>query len=163
VETIVRAAVVFLALWLVTRVVGRSTLGELSSFELIVFVTMGDLVQQAVTGQDSSVTGAVLAVGTMAALTIGLAWLNARSRRLHAIVTGRPIVIVSRGEPDRGALRRERLAYDDLLGAARQQGIDDLAKVRLAVLEPNGKISFFTGPGEGSGASSGAPDGTDAG
>ncbi|MGP7961532.1 DUF421 domain-containing protein [Sanguibacter sp. A247] len=157
-DIVVRAAVVFFALWAITRVVGRSTLGELSSFELIVFITMGDLVQQGVTGQDSSVTGAVLAVGTMASLTIVLAWLNARSRRLHALVTGRPVVIVTRGATDRDALRRERLAYDDLLGAARQQGIEDLEKVRLAVLEPNGKISFFTGDG-----SSGAAAGTDAG
>ena len=157
-ETVVRAAVVFLVLWAITRVVGRSTLGELSSFELIVFITMGDLVQQGVTGQDSSVTGAILAVGTMASLTIILAWFNARSRRLHAIVTGRPVVVVTRGVTDRGALRRERLAYDDLLGAARQQGIEDLDTVRLAVLEPNGKISFFTTDG-----ASGAADGTDAG
>lgn len=157
-EIVVRAAIVFFALWAITRVVGRSTLGELSSFELILFITMGDLVQQGITGQDSSVTGAVLAVGTMASLTIVLAWLNARSRRLHALVTGRPVVIVTRGVTDRGALRRERLAYDDLLGAARQQGIGDLDTVRLAVLEPNGKISFFAGDG-----SSGAAEGTDAG
>ncbi|QIK82287.1 DUF421 domain-containing protein [Sanguibacter sp. HDW7] len=158
-ETVIRAAVVFLALWAITRVVGRSTLGELSSFELIVFVTMGDLVQQAVTGQDSSVTGAVLAVGTMAALTIILAWFNARSRKLHAVVTGRPVVVVSDGAADHDTLRRERLAYDDLLGAARQQGIEDLRSVRLAVLEPNGKVSFFAGESP----ASGAPDGTDAG
>ena len=118
---------------------------------------MGDLVQQGVTGQGSSVTGAILAVGTMASLTIILAWFNARSHRLHAIATGRPVV-VTRGVTDRGALRRERLAYDDLLGAARQQGIEDLGTVRLAVLEPNGKISFFTTDGM-----SGAADGTDAG
>ena len=56
-EIIFRAAAMFLFLWLVTRIVGRSTLGELSTFQLILFITMGDMVQQAVTAQDYSFTG----------------------------------------------------------------------------------------------------------
>ena len=69
-EIIVRAVVLFLFLWAITRVVGRSTLGELSTFELLLYVTMGDLVQQAVTQQDFSMTGGILAVSVFALLTI---------------------------------------------------------------------------------------------
>ncbi len=85
-EIVVRALVVFLFLWLVTRAVGRSTLGELSAFELLLYVTMGDLVQQGVTQQDYSVTAAVLAVGTFALLTVALSWIQwrfPRCRDLH--------------------------------------------------------------------------------
>ena len=85
-EIVIRALVVFVFLWMITRSVGRSTLGELSTFELLLYVTMGDLVQQAVTQQDTSVTGAVLAVGTFALATVGLSWVQWRfpgSRSAH--------------------------------------------------------------------------------
>ena len=68
-------------LWLVTRVVGRSTLGELSTFQLLLYVTMGDLVQQSVTQQDYSVTSGVLAVGVFALLTILLSRGRTRAGR----------------------------------------------------------------------------------
>ena len=81
-EIVVRALIVFLFLWAVTRAVGRSTLGELSTFELLLYVTMGDMVlEQGVTQQDYSVTGAVLAVGTFALLTVALSWTQWRFPR----------------------------------------------------------------------------------
>ena len=82
----------FLFLWMVTRVVGRSTLGELSTFELLLYVTMGDLVQQAVA--DYSVTSGVLAVSVFALLTILISWANTRWRRLQPLVHGVPVVVV---------------------------------------------------------------------
>src|SRR3954467_15135635 len=83
-EIVLRAAVVFIFLWVVTRAVGRSTLGELSTFELLLYVTMGDLVQQGVTQQDYSVTGAVLAVGTFALLPLAISWTQWRFPRSRA-------------------------------------------------------------------------------
>ena len=81
-EIVVRAAVMFVFLWAVTRIVGRTTLGaQLSTFELLLYVTMGDLVQQAVTQQDFSVTGGVLAVSVFALLTIALSYLQWRFPR----------------------------------------------------------------------------------
>ena len=77
-EIVVRAVVIFGFLWLVTRVVGRSTLGELSTFQLLLYVTMGDLVQQSITQQDYSLTSGILAVGVFALLTILLSWINSR-------------------------------------------------------------------------------------
>jgi len=72
VEIVIRAAVMFLFLWAVTRAVGRSTLGELSTFELLLYVTLGDLIQQSVTQQDYSVTSGVLAISVFALLTVVL-------------------------------------------------------------------------------------------
>lgn len=143
-EIVIRAAIIFVFLWMITRVVGRTTLGELSSFELIVFITMGDLVQQGVTQQDYSLTGAMLAVGTFALLTIVLSWINARIPAARRVTHGVPVVVVHDGEPALDVMRTERLSLDDLLAAAREQGITRVADIRVAVLETTGQLSFFT-------------------
>lgn len=143
-EIIYRAAFVFFFLWFITRVTGRSTLGELSTFQLLLYVTMGDLVQQGVTQQDYSVTSAVLAVGVFSLLTVALSWLNTRSRRIRPLTTGVPQVIVDDGEPMLATLRSERISIDDLMSAAREEGIERFDDIRVAVLETNGRISFFT-------------------
>jgi uncharacterized membrane protein YcaP (DUF421 family) len=144
VEIVIRALVVFAFLWVVTRAVGRSTLGELSTFELLLYVTMGDLVQQAVTQQDYSITGAVLAVGTFAILTVALSWTQWRFPRTRDVITGRPVLVVAHGSPDEAAMRRQRLSIADLLVAAREQGIRRTADIEYAVLEADGRLSFFS-------------------
>lgn len=151
-EIVIRAAVMFVFLWGITRVVGRSTLGELSTFELLLYVTMGDLVQQAVTQQDFSVTGGVLAVSVFALLTILLSWMQWRFPRVRGIVNGTPVVVVRDGAIVMESTRRQRLSDTDLVAAARQQGIRRLGDVDLAVLEADGKISFFTASEGDSGA-----------
>jgi uncharacterized membrane protein YcaP (DUF421 family) len=154
-EIVIRAIVIFFFLWLITRAVGRSTLGELSTFELLLYVTMGDLIQQAVTQQDFSVTGGMLAVGTFALLTVLLSWSQWRFPRLQPFINGRAIVVMSDGEPVEKALRQQRLSLTDLMAAARQQGIRWLDEVDLAVLEADGRISFFT---KNDDETSGAPE-----
>jgi uncharacterized membrane protein YcaP (DUF421 family) len=144
-EIVYRALFVFVFLWFVTRVTGRTTLGELSTFQLLLYVTMGDLVQQAVTQQDYSVTGAVLAVAVFALMTVLLSWLNTRFRVVRPLTHGTPVVIVDNGEPVLANLRAEHMSIDDLMAAARAQGIERFGQIRLAVLETNGRVSFFTG------------------
>jgi uncharacterized membrane protein YcaP (DUF421 family) len=151
-EIVVRAAVIFAFLWMVTRAVGRSTLGELSTFELLLYVVMGDLVQQAVTQQDYSVTGGMLAVGTFALLTLVLSYLQWRFPRLQPWISGRAVVVMRDGAVLERSCRNHRLALGDLKAAARQQGLRSLAEVDLAVLEADGKISFFTRSGGDEGA-----------
>ena len=155
-EIVIRAAVVFVFLWIVTRAVGRTTLGELSTFQLLLYVTMGDLVQQSVTQQDFSVTGGLLAVGTFAVLTVALSWAQWRFPPLRDLVTGRPELpelLVRDGEMQRDVMRRQRLSVHDLHAAAREQGIRSIDEVELAVFEANGRISFFSRD-----SSSGAPE-----
>jgi uncharacterized membrane protein YcaP (DUF421 family) len=151
-EIVFRAVVIFGFLWLVTRVVGRSTLGELSTFQLLLYVTMGDLVQQSVTQQDYSVTSGVLAVSVFALLTIGISWVNIRWARVRPLVHGVPVVIVRAGEPLLDVMQRERMSPSDLMAAAREKGIRRLTEVDLAVLEADGKVSFFTASEQSSGA-----------
>lgn len=143
-DIVLRALVIFFFLWLVTRIVGRGTLGELTTFELLLYVTMGDLVQQAVTQQDYSVTGGILAVGTFAVLTVALSWVQWRFPRTRAFIRGKPIVIVRDGATQQHAIRQQRMSTEELDAAARQQGIRSLADVELALLETDGKVSFFT-------------------
>lgn len=144
-EVVYRAAFVFAFLWFITRVTGRATLGELSTFQLLLYVTMGDLVQQAVTAQDYSVTSSVLAIGTFSLLTVFLAWVNSRVSFARPLTHGTPVVIVDRGEPVAENMRTERVSMEDLMAAARNDGIESLDDVKVAVLETNGRISFFTG------------------
>jgi uncharacterized membrane protein YcaP (DUF421 family) len=155
-EIVFRALVVFFFLWIVTRAAGRSSLGELSTFQLLLYVTMGDLVQQSITQQDYSVTAAILAVSTFALLTVVFSWVNWRWPRARSLVSGTPLVVVKDGEPLTAAMRQERLSIDDLYAELRQQGIERLADVEVAVLETDGKISFFTK--NGSSGESGAPE-----
>ncbi|MGI8692239.1 MAG: DUF421 domain-containing protein [Geodermatophilaceae bacterium] len=143
-EIVYRALFMFFFLWVITRVVGRSTLGELSTFELLLYVTMGDLVQSAVTQQDFSVTGGVLAISVFALLTVGFSYANCRWPRIRPIVHGVPAVVMRAGEPLQDTMREERLSLDDLAAAARAEGIERFADVELALLEVNGRISFFS-------------------
>jgi uncharacterized membrane protein YcaP (DUF421 family) len=157
-EVIVRAGVIYVFLWIVTRAVGRSTLGELSTFQLILFVTMGDLIQQGVTQQDYSLTGAVLAISTFAVITVVISFANQRWRRLLPITHGVPIIIVRDGEPDLKALTAERMSIHDLFAAAREQGIKRLSDIELAVLEADGKVAFFNADSDGKSGAAELPD-----
>jgi len=154
-EIVFRAAFIFFFLWVVTRAVGRSSLGELSTFQLLLYVTMGDLVQQAITQQDYSATAAVLGVSTFALLTVLFSWISWRFRKVRPLIAGVPVVIVRDGEPITAALAHERMSLDDVYAQARQQGITKLGDIELAVLETDGKVSFFTRDGNGD---SGAAD-----
>lgn len=154
-EIVIRALVLFAFLWFVTRAVGRSTLGELSTFELLLYVTMGDLIQQGVTQQDYSVTAAVLAVGTFALLTVALSWVQWRFPRSRPVLTGRPLLVVKDGQVLEDAMKTQRLAEADLLVAAREQGIRRTSDIEYAVLEADGRLSFFTYEAD---ATEGAPE-----
>ena len=121
---------------------------------------MGDLIQQGVTQQDYSLTGAVLAISTFAVITVVISFANQRWHWLLPITHGVPVIIVRSGQPDLKALTAERMSIQDLFAAAREQGISRLSDVELAVLEADGKISFFNAEGDGA---SGASDRTPAG
>ena len=143
-EIVVRATVIYFFLWAVARGVGKRELSEMTAFELILLVVMGDLIQQGVTQEDMSVTGAILAVGTMAFWIIVFSYLTWRFKRPRGVFEGLPVVVVRDGQPVQQALRLERVTVDEVIEGARNQGISDLRDVSLAVMEPDGKFSFIT-------------------
>ncbi|MDX6376534.1 MAG: hypothetical protein QOE98_837 [Gaiellaceae bacterium] len=142
-DLVLRATVVFLFVYLVTRVVGRRELSNLEPFDLIMLVVIGDLVQQGITQSDDSVTGSVIVLSTITLLTVGISYLNFRSRRLRPILDGEPIILVSDGNVIDRNMRRERITLEDLTEQARLQQIARLQDVRWAVLETSGDISFI--------------------
>ncbi|HET7589518.1 MAG TPA: YetF domain-containing protein [Solirubrobacterales bacterium] len=141
-DIVIRAAIIFFFLYLLMRMLGRRELGSMEPFDIILLVVIGDLVQQGVTQSDYSVTGALLAVSTIALLTVLVSWTSFRVRRLRPILAGEPIVLVEDGEVVGANLRRQRLTVEEIESEARLEQITSLDDVRWAILETNGKISF---------------------
>jgi uncharacterized membrane protein YcaP (DUF421 family) len=142
-DIVVRAAFAFLFILLLTRIVGRRELNTLEPFDLILLVTIGDLVQQGVTQNDFSVTGLVLAVGTIGVLTVLFSYLPWRFQVLRPVLEGEPVILIQDGDVIEKNLRRHRLTQEEVAAEARSQQIDSFDDVRWAVLETNGKISFI--------------------
>jgi len=144
-EIVARAAIMFFFLFGVMRAMGKKELAQISAFELILLITMGDIIQQGVTQNDFSITGAFIAVSTMAVLVVAMSYVTYRWPKTEKLVGGVPVVLVQRGRIVEKAMEYERLTEDELRDAAREQGIDDLRAVDYAILEPDGKFSFLSG------------------
>ena len=142
-DLVLRAIVVFFFVLILTRVIGRRELSQLAPFNLILLIILGDAVQQGLTQDDYSLTGAFLAIGTIALLQLGVSYANLRFPRLRPILSGEPIVVVQDGKPIERNLRRERVTMDDLMSAARRQNIAALDDVAWAVMETSGEITFI--------------------
>jgi uncharacterized membrane protein YcaP (DUF421 family) len=142
-DIVLRAIAIFFFLYVLMRAIGRRELSSLEPFDLILLVVLGDAVQQGLTQDDYSITGAFLAVGTIAVLQLGVSYTNFRFPRVRPFLEGDPIIVVQDGKPIDRNLRRERLTLDDLMAAARQQSVAKLEEVEWAVLETNGTISFI--------------------
>jgi len=144
-DLVLRTAIVFVLILVVTRAVGRRELSSMEPFDIILLVVIGDLVQQGVTQSDYSLTGTAIVLATLAVLSVTTGYLSFRIRRLRPLLEGEPIVLIADGELRRRALRRQRITVDELEAEARQAQIASLRDVRFAVLETNGHISFLTG------------------
>ena len=142
-DLVVRAAVAFAFVYLLTRVIGRRELSSMQPFDLIMLVMIGDLVQQGVTQNDFSVTGALLVGGTIALLTVLVSYLSFRVPQLRPALDGEPVIVVEDGKPIERNLRRNRITVEELAAAARQNAIGSIEEVQWAVLETNGRISFI--------------------
>ena len=142
-DIVIRSILTFALLWFVLRVSGKREVTQLSAFELILLVTLGDLISQTVLQEDFSLTGGFLAVGTFTVLSILLSYVGWRFPRTRRVLDGEPTVLLTDGDVDEKVLRYERLPLDDVLVAAREHSVRDLADVDLVVLEPDGTFSFF--------------------
>ncbi len=142
-DLVLRATFVFFLIFVITRVVGRRELSSLEPFDLILLVVIGDLVQQGVTQSDFSLTGATTVIVTLSLLTVITPTVSFRVKRLRPILEGEPIVLIADGRIIERNLRRERVTRDEIAAEARLAQIGSLNDVRFAVLETNGRISFF--------------------
>jgi uncharacterized membrane protein YcaP (DUF421 family) len=142
-DIVLRATVIFFALYLLVRLMGKRELGQMTPFELIVLVVIGDLIQQGVTQNDFSLTGAVIAISTIAFLALAMSWASYIWPRAERVLEGEPRVIVRDGEVLTSNLRRNRLTVSEIESEMRLAGIARLEEVAWAILEPRGKISFI--------------------
>jgi uncharacterized membrane protein YcaP (DUF421 family) len=146
-EIVLRSTAIFFFLWILTRSLGKRELAEMTAFELVLLVVLGDLIQQGVTQSDTSVTGAVLAVSTIGLWVMVFSTVSYRFKGARQALESFPVIVVRDGEVQAEALRLERVTIDEVCDEARQQGIADLRDVRLAVLESDGRFSFIKGHG----------------
>lgn len=142
-DIVLRAAFTFGFILFLTRIAGKRELSTLEPLDLILLVVMGDLVAQGVLQSDYSVTGIMLASGTMSLMTVLASYLSFRVKSLRPVLDGEPVVLVQDGVAIDRNLKRERITPDELAASARQQGIEAIAQVKWAVLETNGRISFI--------------------
>ena len=142
-ELVFRATITFWVLFLVTRGLKKRALADMAPFELLLLVTLGDIVQQGITQEDYSLTGSLLAVSTFAVWVSFLTWVTWRFDRARRVVDGLPLVLVRDGVPIDAAMALEQMPLAEVEEAARQQGVADLADVRYAILEPSGRISII--------------------
>ncbi len=142
-DIILRAIFLYAFVVFVMRVIGRRELSSMTPFDLILLIIVGDAIQQGLTQDDYSVTGAVLAIATIATLQVFTSYVSVRSRWARRLFEGDPVVLVERGKPVERNIRRERMTLDEVMAEARQSEIASLEDVEWAILEVNGTISFI--------------------
>ncbi len=142
-DIVVRAVVGFAFVFLLARIVGRRELSSMEPFDLLLLVMIGDLVQQGITQNDFSVTGLMLAGGTISLMAMAISYGTFKFPRLRPLLDGEPVILVEDGKVLPKNLGRERITEGELLAQARLEGLDGIDGVRFAVLETNGQISFI--------------------
>ena len=147
-DIVLRASCLFFVAYLMLRLLGKRELGQLTPFEFILLVVMGDLIQQGVTQTDFSITASALAIATFAFWGVVLSWLSFLSPRAERLLDGDARVLIRDGELLVDNLRRDRLTRAEVESAMRLSGIAAMDEVGWALLETNGKISFIRRRGD---------------
>ena len=139
----IRAVVLYVFVVFVMRMIGRRELSTITPFDLVLLIVLGDAIQQGLTQDDYSVTGAVIAVSTLAVMQVITSYVSYRFRPFRKVLKGEPIILVENGKLLSQNLRRERMTADDVAEEMRTQQIPTFDQVQWAILESNGTISFI--------------------
>jgi uncharacterized membrane protein YcaP (DUF421 family) len=141
---VVRAVAMWAFLLVLLRVSGKRTLADITAFDFIVLLVVSETTQQAMTGNDFSVTNAAILVSTLVLLQRVADWVTDRSQRADKLLNDRPVIIVEDGRPNEEWMRWNSLTLEEVLEEARRgQGIGSLEEIKYAVLERNGGISVI--------------------
>jgi uncharacterized membrane protein YcaP (DUF421 family) len=142
-DAVLRAASMYLVLMVLFRISGRRSLGELTTFDFVLLLIIGEATQQALLGDDFSITNSILIIATLIAIDVGFSQLKQRSVRLAQLLDGGPTVIVENGQPLMRRMKEARVTEADILESARSnQGILRMEEIRYAIIERNGSISI---------------------
>jgi uncharacterized membrane protein YcaP (DUF421 family) len=142
-EKILRPVIVYMFLVIGLRLSGKRELAQLNPFDLIVLLTLSNTVQNAIIGDDNSVTGGIIGAASLLAINYLVVRFLYGHRKLEQIVEGRADVLVENGRVYRERLKKELITLEELEAAARKQGFESLADVRECILEPGGTLSFI--------------------
>lgn len=148
-EFVLRAAAVYVVLMVLIRLSGKRTMGQFTPFDVLLIVLLGNAVQNALLGKDTSLGGGLLLATTLIAFHWGTAFATSRSKRAERLVEGVPVVLARDGQLFRSVLKREMVSEDDFNEALRQNGQMTLTDVRIALLETNGSISVVPRDSDG--------------
>lgn len=140
-QTIARTAIIYLVMLVGLRLAGKREIGQLTVFDLVVLLLISNSVQNAMVGDDRSVTGGLVAAAMLLLLDRGVSALGLRSPRLRRAIEGSPTLLILHGQLLRDHLRKEGLDEETLQAALREHGVQDSAEVEMAVLEIDGSIS----------------------
>jgi len=143
VDLVFRAIFLFGGVMVLLRVVGRRELATMEPIDFILLVVLGDAIQQGLTQDDYSVTGALIVIFTIGVLQVSLAFASFRSSRIRTVMEGEPLVLIENGNVLDRNLRRARIAREELAEEARLSQVRSLTDVAWAVLETSGKISII--------------------
>lgn len=142
-DSVLRAASIYIALLVIMRLAGKRSLAQITTFDFVLLLIIGEATQQALLGQDNSVANALIVVVTLVTLDIGLSLLKQRSKTVDKILDDVPLVIVENGVALKDRMKKTRVDEEDVLSAARHlQGLERLDQIQYAVLERSGGISI---------------------
>ena len=142
-DAVIKATVVFFVLWAILRISGRRTLGEMTAFDFVLFLIIGGSTQRAITGQDYSLTNALLLVATFVALDIGMSILELKWPASRRILNSMPMILVENGYLMTARMRRARVTEDNILESARRlHGLERMQQIKFAILESTGEITI---------------------
>jgi uncharacterized membrane protein YcaP (DUF421 family) len=143
-DSVLKALVVYLVLWLLIRLSGRRTLAQLSTFDFILFLVIGGATQRALIGQDYSLVNAFVVITTLIVIDILVGLVERDSSFFRKIVRGVPTILVDDGHLLTGRMHRARVTADEILQRARVlHGLETLEQIKYAILEASGEISII--------------------
>jgi uncharacterized membrane protein YcaP (DUF421 family) len=143
-DAVLRAAVIYGFLLIIFRIAGERTLASLTTFDFVLLLIIAEATQQGLIGDDFSVTKALLLITTLVGIDVGLSLLKDRSRLLHKLIEGVPLVLVADGKVLADRMQRARVDEEDVLQAARErQGVESMDQIKYSVLERTGEISII--------------------
>jgi uncharacterized membrane protein YcaP (DUF421 family) len=146
-DAVLRGLSIYVFLLLIFRISGKRSLGQVTSFDFVLLLIITETTQQALLGDDYSVTNAFVLIVALVGLDIGLSLLKQRSPKLDRLLEGMPLVIVENGRPMKAYMDKARVDEEDSLSAARQlQGLERMEQMKYEVLERNGDITIVPKP-----------------
>jgi uncharacterized membrane protein YcaP (DUF421 family) len=143
-ESVIRAVVVYTFLLVLFRLMGKRSLGQITSFDFVLLLIISESVQNAMVGNDYSITNALVIVLVLTTADIGLTLIKERWPKFAQIAEGTPVIILENGQPLYDRMQKARVDESDILTAARElRGLERLDQIKYAVLERNGGISVI--------------------